>query len=143
MSAEVMPQEGPNVLKGVPYEELAVGTYLPGQVVEGSPHLTRALAEFEAAMERHGCTTIGDDRFETCEVEGPGRWRNNFTTNAMPDPYAELRIEQVQESMVQLSLFFQVFDPDTGDELINTITTDWRHEDSFYEEECRFVNKDC
>ncbi|MCP5099815.1 MAG: cytochrome bc complex cytochrome b subunit, partial [Chloroflexi bacterium] len=30
VSAEVMPQEGPNVLKGVPYEELAVGTYLPG-----------------------------------------------------------------------------------------------------------------
>ena len=62
----------------------------------------------------------------------------------MPDPYAELKIEQVQEDMVKLTLFFQVTDPaDPSKFLIDNKIVDWRHADSFYEEECRFFNKNC
>lgn len=139
-----MPQEGPNILKGVPYEELTPGVYLPGQVVAEKPYLTRALAEFNAAMERHSCTMGDNTAFDKCRDLGGGRYGNSFTDNAMPDPYAELKIAQVQEDMVKLTLFFQVTNPANPSEmLIDNKIFDWRHEGSFYEEECRFFNKDC
>ncbi len=145
VAQELMPQEGPNVIKGVPYDELKPGVYLPGEFIEGSPHLTRALAEFEHAMGRHSCTLTGDPQYDPCEDEGSGRYGNTFTHNALPDPTkAQLIIEQVQDDMVKLTLFFQVPDPENpGELLIDTKTYDWRHADSFYEEECRFINKDC
>ncbi|MCA9927778.1 MAG: cytochrome bc complex cytochrome b subunit [Anaerolineales bacterium] len=144
VAGEIMPQEGASVLKGVPYEELSPGVYLPGQTVADKPYLTRALAEFGAAMGRHSCTLVGNSDFDTCKDLGGGRYGNNFTDNAMPDPYAELKIEQVQEDMVKLTLFFQVTDPANPSEfLIDNEIEDWRHEASFYEEECRFFNKDC
>ena len=101
-------------------------------------------AEFEAAMERHSCTLVGNPDLDECEELGGGRYANTFTENAMPDPYAELKITQVQETMVKMSLFFQVTDPENPNEmLIDNTIYDWRHADSFYEEECRFANKDC
>ncbi len=144
VAGEIMPQEGASVMKGVPYDELAPGVYLPGQVVADKPYLTRALAEFGAAMERHSCTLVGNSDFDECRDLGGGRYGNTFTDNAMPDPYAELKITQVQEDLVKLSLFFQVVNPvNPGEMLIDNTINDWRHADSFYEEECRFFNKDC
>lgn len=145
VAGEIMPGEGASIMKGVPYEELTPGVYLPGQVVKEKPYLTRALAEFEAAMERHSCTenNINPD-LDECRNLGGGRYGNTFTDNAMPDPYAELKITQVQENMVKLTLFFQVVNPENPEEmLIDTEVDDWRHADSFYEEECRFANKNC
>jgi len=144
VAGEIMPQEGASVLKGVPYDELSPGVYLPGQTVSDKPYLTRALAEFGAAMDRHSCTLVGNSEFDECKDLGGGRYGNTFTDNAMPDPYAELKIEQVQEDMVKMILFFQVTDPaDPSKFLIDNEIEDWRHEGSFYEEECRFFNKDC
>lgn len=145
VSGEIMPEEGASILKGVPYEELTPGVYLPGQVLDGKPHLTEALAEFAASMERHSCTLTGNSDYDECRVEeGSDRYGNSFTDNAMPDPYAELRISQYQPDMVQFTLFFQARNPNNPDEfLIDNQTEDWRHADSFYEEECAFVNKDC
>ncbi|MEM7331670.1 MAG: cytochrome bc complex cytochrome b subunit [Chloroflexota bacterium] len=144
ISGEIMPEEGPSVLKGVPYDELEPGTYFPGQVVPGRPHLTRALALFEETVERRACTSDGSQpNLDPCEVLGVDSWGNNFTRNALPDPYIEFRIEQAQENMVKFTLFFESIHPETGDIFIQTETHDYRHEDAFYEEECRFFNKNC
>jgi quinol-cytochrome oxidoreductase complex cytochrome b subunit len=144
VSQEIMPQEGPSFLLGVPYEHLVPGTYSPGQEVPGNPHLTRALEEFAAAMERRSCTLRGDPQYDTCEETGEERWGNYFTSNAMPDPTASLRIEELQPNLMQLTLFFQAANPNNPDELlIDSAPVSYRHHDSNYEEECRFVNKDC
>lgn len=143
VSQEIMPQEGVSILKSVPYDELKPGVYLPGQEVDGNPHLTRALAEFEASMHRHSCSLNGGP-YDPCRDLGSGRFGNTFSDNAMPDPYAELRISQIQPDMVEFTLFFQASNPENPEEfLINTETHDFRHRDSFYEEECRFINKNC
>jgi quinol-cytochrome oxidoreductase complex cytochrome b subunit len=144
VAGEVMPEEGPSILKGVPYDELAPGVYLPGYPLADKPYLSRAMAEFAAALERHSCTLVGNPEFDECRDLGGGRYGNTFTDNAMPDPYAELKISQVQEDLVKFTLLFRVTDPANPDELlIDTEVYDWRHADSFYEEECRFYNKDC
>lgn len=146
ISGEIMPAEGVSILKGVPYDELEPGTYFPGQEEPGKPHLTRALEEFQLAMERHGCTSDGSQpNLDPCVPigESGNQWRNTFTTNAMVDPYAELRISQVQDDMVKFTLFFESIHPETGEILIQNETHDYRHADSFYEEECRFFNKNC
>ncbi|MCP4417724.1 MAG: cytochrome bc complex cytochrome b subunit, partial [Chloroflexi bacterium] len=152
VAQEVMPQEGPNVLLGVPYEYLTVGTYEPGDHVEDNPYLTRALEEFEAAMQNHSCVLNGnpdmlrDGVWDVCdELEG-GRFGNAFGDNAMPDPYAELIITQEQANMVRLTINFEVEDPNNPGEFLvepDDSIFSFRHEDSFYEEECRFLNKDC
>jgi hypothetical protein len=144
VSQEIMPQEGPSVLLGVPYEDLVPGTYLPGQEVSGNPHLTKALEEFAAAMERRSCTLTGDPKYDECEVTGEDRWGNYFTTNAMPDPTASLRIRQLQPNLKELMLMFESVNPSNPDELlIDSAPVSYRHSDSNYEEECRFVNKNC
>jgi len=152
VAQEVMPQEGPNVLLGVPYEYLTTGTYVPGQTVEGNPYLTRALEEFEAAMQNHSCVLNGnpdmprEGEWDDCTILEGGNYGNTFGDNAMPDPFATLRITQEQANMVRLTLHFEVRDPNNPDEfLINSGDSIYafRHKDSFYEEECRFLNKDC
>ncbi|GJM42352.1 MAG: hypothetical protein DHS20C20_26340 [Ardenticatenaceae bacterium] len=152
VAQEVMPQEGPNVLLGVPYEYLELGTYEPGEEVADNPYLTRALEELEAAMQNHSCVLNGnpnmnrDGVWDACrELEG-GRYGNDFGDNAMADPFALLRITQEQADMVRLTLYFEVPDPNNPGEFL--VKTDdsifaFRHESSFYEEECRFLNKDC
>lgn len=144
ISGEIMPEEGASILKGVPFDELEPGTYFPGQDVPGKPHLTRALEEYQLAMERHGCTTDGSQpNLDACVQTSESTWSNKFTTNALPDPYTEFRIEEVQENMVKFTLFFESIHPDTGEIFISNSTHDYRHADSFYEEECRFFNKNC
>ena len=62
----------------------------------------------------------------------------------MPDPHAELQIEEIQPNLLRLRLYYEVVDPDNPDEML--IHSDWisyRHADSNYEEECRFFNKNC
>ncbi len=152
VSQEIMPQEGPNVLLGVPYEYLETGIYLPGEEVPDNPYLTRALEEFEAAMQNHSCVLNGNPDmqrtgvWDDCRILEGDRYGNDFGDNAMPDPYAYLRITQEQANMVRLTLHFEARDPNNPDEfLINSGDTifAFRHEDSFYEEECRFLNKNC
>jgi hypothetical protein len=148
VSQEIMPQEGPSALLGVPYEELEVGTYAPGQEVEGNPHLTKALQEFEEAMYRHSCTLTDDPLWDECDVEvldnGSERYGNFFTDSAMPDPTAELRITEVQPNLKQLTLYYEAPDPLTPDVLLVELDyTKYRHAHANYEEECRFLNKGC
>ena len=151
VAGEVMPQEGPSYMLGVPYEHLVPGTYLPGQHVEGNPWLTRALEEYAHALEDYSCTIDGNLmglEFEPCEETGSGeniKYANHFTNDAMPDPYAELIITQRQDNMRKLVLRFQVEDPKNPGYLIDSQDTiyDYRHELSDYEAECRFANKDC
>lgn len=144
VSQEIMPQEGVSILKGVPFDELSPGTYLPGQVIPGKPHFTRALEEYGASMERHSCTLTGAPGLDECRVTGELRWGNTFTDNAMPDPYSELRIVKIQDDLVEFLMYFEVENPDApGELLINTETHDYRHEHALYEEECRYFNKDC
>ncbi|MCL4265532.1 MAG: cytochrome b N-terminal domain-containing protein [Anaerolineae bacterium] len=154
VSQGVLPQEGPSVLKGVPYEHLELGTYVPGQVLEDNPHLTRALAVFYNALYRQSCK-LGDGNpdlpynWYPCEEEvlenGEVRYGNHFTDNAMPNPYAELRITQEQENMVKLTLYYEVVNPQRPEELLieSDEAVGYRHEDSLYEEECQFLNKNC
>lgn len=148
VAQDILPQEGPSVLLGVPYEELKPGTYLPGQVIQGSPHLTRALEEFQHAMYQQSCTLTGDSRWRECRPEtlenDTIQYANHFTDSAMPDPVAQLVIEPLQDNLVRLTLHFEVRDPqDPNVFLTNFDRTSYRHADSNYEEECRFVNKNC
>ncbi len=155
VSQAVLPQEGPSYLKGVPYEYLEAGkSYVPGEVVEGNPYLTRALEVFYDAMYRQSCK-LGDGHpdlnydWHPCEEEvlesGAVRYKNHFTDHAMPNPYAELRITQEQDNMVKLTLFYEVVDPQNPEEfLINSNeAVGYRHEESLYEEECQYLNKNC
>jgi hypothetical protein len=133
---ELLPQEGPSLLLGVPYEALAPGEYDPGQEVLGNPHLTEALEEYQHAMERHSCTLTGDPRWDSCKSEGEGRYTNRAKNRAIPDPETSLSIEEVQPNLKTLTLHFDAVGVDL----------DWsayRHADSNYEEECRFFNKNC
>jgi len=62
---------------------------------------------------------------------------------AMPDPYSELRVQQVQEGLLSLTLYYEVRDPNNPGEFI-FVSDDWvkfLHRDANYSEECRFVNK--
>ncbi len=62
---------------------------------------------------------------------------------AMPDPYAEMRVKEVQESLLELQLYYEVVDPQNPSEFL-FLSDDWikyKHRDSNYEEECSFVNK--
>lgn len=154
VSGEVLPEEGPSVLKGVPYEYLTLGTYVPLQEVEDNPYLTRALEEFYAAMYRQSCELNGNpdapyDWYDCIPVLDENgqvvQYRNHFTNNAMPDPYAELRITQEQSNMVKLTLYYEVVDPNNPDLFLiqSDEAVDYRHEEALYEEECQYLNKDC
>lgn len=140
VAQELLPQEGPSVLKEVPFEELEPGTYRPGDEVPGNTHLTSALEEFEAAMRRHSCSLpAGAGPYEECEVQETAagvRYGNSFTDEAMPNPDAWLTIDDYQHNMRRLSLNFEVPDPESPDQfLFQSERTAYRHELSNYEDE--------
>jgi hypothetical protein len=148
VSIHLLPEEGPGGLKGIPFEHMTPGTYTPGQVIEGNPFLTRGLELFEHAMAEQSCTLTGNEMWTECTVtvleSGDKRYSNGFTSDAMPDPIARLTITDVQPNLRQMTLTYEVADPDNPDEML--IDTSWpalRHADSNYEEECQFLNKSC
>lgn len=146
VSIQLLPEEGPGGLKGIPYEQLTEGSYTPGQVIDGNPFLTRGLDLFQSAMYQQSCTLVGNPQWPECKISvlenGTRRFSNFFTNDAMPDPVAHLEIEEIQPNLKELTLHYEITDPDTGQ--VNT--TEWtrpRHAYSNYEEECRFLNKPC
>ncbi len=149
VSIKVLPEEGPSRMKAVPFEQFKDGAYIPGQEVSGAPELTAALEKFQEELALHSCTLTGNTMFEPCRVStsdsGETVYRNSFTDDAMPDPYAELRVHHIQPNLVELTLFYEVVNPDNPDEfLVNS--DDWvtpLHADSNYAEECTFLNKRC
>lgn len=142
---EVLPEEGTSSMLGVPYEDMPVGTYLPNQHISGNPQLTYGLEEFYAAMYRHSCTLTGDDTWYPCDQDPEtGKYSNHFAEDVMPDPFAQMIVEEIQPGLKKLTLDFEVADPDNpGKFLIKNTWTKFRHRDSAYEAECRFVNKVC
>jgi ubiquinol-cytochrome c reductase cytochrome b subunit len=148
VAAKLLPQEGPSKMLGVPYEFMTPGTYLPGQIISGNPYLTTALQEFERLMFLYSCTVTGDDRFEACDVQtlpnGDKRYGNFFKPAVMVDPYAELRVTEIQPGLAELKLYFRVEDPENpGQLLVDETWIKYRHSASGYEEECRYINKPC
>jgi hypothetical protein len=152
VSIQVLPEEGPSLLMAVPYVELKPGSYLPGQVVSGSPHLTEALDNYRTVLEDHSCTmgnpALADFHAQPCKVETKADGENRYgvginNKEAMPDPYSELRVEEVQEGLLELNLYYEVANPDNLSEILN-VSDDWvkhKHIDSNYAEECRYANK--
>jgi len=148
VSIRLLPEEGPGGLKGIPFEQMTPGVYTPGQVIDGNPFLTRGLAVFEEAMREQSCTLVGNEMWRECRVEtlesGVKRYGNGFTTDAMPDPVATLEIKEIQPNLREMILSYEVVDPqDPGNMLIDVDWTAFRHANSNYEEECRFLNKTC
>lgn len=133
---ELLPQEGPSIFLGVPYEDLRPGVYRPGQEIADNPHLTRALHEYQLAMERHSCTLNGDPQWDRCRETGDNQYTNTSRNRALPDPTSTLTIVEDQPDLKRLTLHFEA----------EGVLLDWnsfRHADSNYEEECRFFNKNC
>ncbi len=145
VSIETLPEEGASLLMAVPFDQMKQGAYLPGQEISSSPHFTEALMGFEEALNRHSCTLTGAEGLAPCKTEELGDGSLKYTVGinnkeAMPDPYAELRIKEAQEGLLELNLYYEY--EDSGGEL--RISDDWikyKHRDSNYEEECRFANK--
>jgi ubiquinol-cytochrome c reductase cytochrome b subunit len=139
VAQDLIPQEGHSAMLAVPYEDLELGIYEPGQVIDGNPHLTEALAEFEAAMNRRSCNVNGDRWDDDCKVTQEGndkKYSNNFASEAMPDPEAYLQILEEQHDMKKLIMLFKVLDPDDPDNvLVDEERIAYRHADSGYEEE--------
>jgi ubiquinol-cytochrome c reductase cytochrome b subunit len=135
---EVLPQEGHSAMLSVPYENLVLGEYRPGQVVQGNVPLTLALEELEAAMNRRTCNLNGDHWQDDCRVRetaGGRKYANTFTRDAMPDAEAILIIEQEQHDLKRLTLHIVASDPAVSSEpLIDNARVDYRHADSNYEE---------
>jgi ubiquinol-cytochrome c reductase cytochrome b subunit len=139
VAQDLIPQEGHSAMLAVPYEDLELGIYEPGQVIDGNPHLTEALAEFEAAMNRRSCNVNGDRWDDDCKVTQEGndkKYSNNFASEAMPDPEAYLQILEEQHDMKKLIMLFKVLDPDDPDNvLVDEERIAYRHADSGYEDE--------
>jgi quinol-cytochrome oxidoreductase complex cytochrome b subunit len=140
VSQDLIPQEGPSIILSVPYEDLEVGEYEPGQVVSGNVPLSLALEEFEAAMNRRSCNLNGDRWKDDCKKreldDGSLAYGNNFTSAAMPDAEAVLIIEEVQPDLKALKLSFQATDPNDPDKLVVDFDrVAYRHANSAYEEE--------
>ncbi|MGD2047956.1 MAG: cytochrome b N-terminal domain-containing protein [Chloroflexota bacterium] len=134
---ELLPQEGHSVLLEVPFEDLEIGTFEPGQEVSGNPAFTEALREFEAAMNRHSCNLEGDRWSVECEpITGSDgaviQYANNFTNDAMPDAEAVLIVEPEQHDMKRITLQIESTNPETGP--FSTQRVAFRHVDSGYEE---------
>ncbi|MCA9978262.1 MAG: cytochrome bc complex cytochrome b subunit, partial [Anaerolineales bacterium] len=156
VSIEFLPEQGPSLMKAVPYDEMLVGKFLPGQEISGNPHMTEALAELKEAVLANSCTmgaprivTIPEDEWRECRVvtldDGSKRYDLAFKEDVMPDPYVELIIEEIQPGLKSLQLVFNVTEPGNPD-VLRIDTQDWKtfiHADSNYEEECRFANKSC
>ncbi|MCK5923059.1 MAG: hypothetical protein KAG66_19110, partial [Methylococcales bacterium] len=146
VSIEVLPEEGPSQIMAMPFDQLVPGRYVPGQPVEGRPHLAAALHGFEEAMSRHSCNTADvDGPYDACQDNGRGGYKNGFSDDVMPNPYAELIVRQVQDDLLELRLLFEAEDPNSpGEFLIHT--EEWvkyRHRNSNYADECRYANKPC
>ncbi|HET6442990.1 MAG TPA: cytochrome b N-terminal domain-containing protein [candidate division Zixibacteria bacterium] len=139
VAQDLIPQEGHSVILAVPYEDLELGTFEPGQVVAGNPRFTEALAEFEAAMNRRSCNVNGDRWDDDCKIGEEGadkKYSNTFANEAMPDPTAFLTIEEEQHNLKRLIMHFSVIDPDDPDNvLVDEERVAFRHADSGYEEE--------
>ena len=88
---ELLPQEGHSVILEVPYEDLELGEWSPGQEVPGNIHLTLALEEFAATMDRYSCNLNEQKWKDDCSIEEPQSadgertYGNNFTAHAIPD----------------------------------------------------------
>ena len=134
---ELLPQEGHSVILSVPYEDLVIGTFEPGQEVAGNPALTDALREFEAAMNRHSCNLESDQWRDDCKpITGNDgtvtQYANNFTKDAMPDAEAVLIVEPEQHDMKRITLQIQSESPEGP---VSTNTLAFRHLDAGYEED--------
>lgn len=138
VSIEVLPEEGASLMMAVPFEQMLRGAYLPGQEISGSPQFTEALKGYEEALNRHSCTLAGAEGLSPCKVEDLGEGKKKYTVGidnkeAMPDPYAELRVKEAQEGLLELNLYYEYVD--SNGEL--TVSEDWikyKHLDSNYEE---------
>ncbi len=148
VSIEVLPEEGASLMMAVPFEQMERGAYLPGQVISGSPQFTEALEGYEEAMATHSCTLKGDPDLQACKVELLESGEKKYTVGinnkeAMPDPYTELRIQEAQDDLLELNLYYEVPDPENPGEYL-FISDDWikyKHRDSNYAEECSYANK--
>ena len=149
VSIELLPEEGTSAMLGVPYDLMPEGTYLPGQPISGNPHLTYALEEFQAAMYRHSCTLTGNSTWYECVFDESTpietrKYSNHFSDDVMPDPTAQLVVEEIQPGLKKLTLKYKAVSPANPEEfLIDAEWVKYRHADSNYETECRFANKSC
>jgi hypothetical protein len=139
---ELIPQEGHSVILEVPYDELSVGEWLPGQEVSGSIHLTLALEEFEATMDRYSCNLNEDKWKDDCVVheaataEGEPTYSNNFTNHAIPDATGTMVVEMEQYNMKRVTLHVTAVDPANAEEtLVDQMRIGFRHADSAYEDD--------
>lgn len=144
VAQELLPQEGHSALKEVPYIYLEPGTYSPFDAERApNPHLAAALREFEHAMQQRSCSLNSEGPFERCRVVERGdtvRYGNSFTSDAMPDPQAQLIIDDYQENLRRLTLVFSAPNPRNPESLLYSYTrTGYRHEMSNYEEERRIL----
>ncbi|MDT8306609.1 MAG: cytochrome b N-terminal domain-containing protein [Anaerolineae bacterium] len=144
VAQELLPQEGHSALKEVPYAYLEPGTYGPFDAEDApNPFLAAALEEFGHAMQQRSCSLNGDGPFERCRVIEQGddvRYGNSFTNDAMPNPQAQLIIDDYQENMRRLVLVFSAPDPRNPESSLYSYTrTGYRHELSNYEEERRIL----
>ncbi len=148
VSIEVLPEEGASLMMAVPFEQMKVGAYLPGQEISGSPQFTEALQLYEEAMIKHSCTVSGDPMLQPCRIEALQSGEKKYTVGinrkeAMPDPYSELRVKVAQDGLLELVLYYEVANPEVPGEYL-IISEDWikyKHRDSNYAEECSFANK--
>jgi quinol-cytochrome oxidoreductase complex cytochrome b subunit len=135
---ELIPQEGESHILVVPYDDLEIGTFAPGDEVPGNPAMTAALEEFHTSMDRYSCN-LNDDRWsDECDAEtgSDGNvvgYGNSFTHEAMPDATATMIVEQNQHNVKKITLQIQTVDPSAGESL-TTERVAYRHVDSGYEE---------
>lgn len=139
---ELIPQEGHSVMLEVPYEDLEVGEWLPGQEVSDNIHLTIALEEFEATMNRYSCNLNGSRWEDECSVqepesaEGEVTYGNSFTDNAIPDASASMVVEMEQHNMKRITLHVTADNPQNPEALlVDQDRVAYRHQDSAYEED--------
>lgn len=139
---ELIPQEGHSVILEVPYEDLEVGEWLPGQEVDGNIHLTLALEEFEATMDRYSCNLNGSRWADDCTIvepesaDGERTYTNSFTAHAIPDANGVLIVEMEQHNMKRLTLEVSAVNPQDQEEvLVDQTRVAFRHADSNYEED--------
>ncbi|MCK5923045.1 MAG: hypothetical protein KAG66_19040, partial [Methylococcales bacterium] len=137
---ELLPQEGHSPILEVPYEELLLGTYFPGDSMQGNPELTHALHEFEIAMDKFSCSTSsGSSEWRPCIIgtdeDGNTTYDNWFIEDAMPDPEAKMTVTQAQHNVrrVELSVFVVNPEDPSGEPLFEASRVWFRHEDSNYE----------
>ncbi|MFZ0546714.1 MAG: cytochrome bc complex cytochrome b subunit [Candidatus Promineifilaceae bacterium] len=139
---ELIPQEGHSVLLEVPYDDMAVGEWSPGQEINGNVHLTLGLKEFEDTMNRYSCNLNEHKWKDDCQIhepdtaEGEVTYSNNFTNHALPDADGVLVVEMEQYNLKRLTLHVTAVDPNNPQEmLVDQVRIAFRHQDSDYEDE--------